>query len=83
MNFRRRTLAELPDSRRRTLAGEQAISGGAWTRNGSPSRTTISNLRYSDRSAASDAAVEIAFQTLNRYVGVAVGEHLGYLFTGL
>jgi hypothetical protein len=23
------------------------------------------------------------FQTLNRYLGVAVGEHLGYLFTGL
>jgi hypothetical protein len=22
------------------------------------------------------------FQTLNRYLGVAVGEHLGYLFTG-
>jgi hypothetical protein len=23
------------------------------------------------------------FQILNRYLGVAVGEHLGYLFTGL
>ena len=28
-------------------------------------------------------AVEVVFQTLNRYLGVAVGEHLGYLFTGL
>jgi hypothetical protein len=28
-------------------------------------------------------AVEVTFQTLNRYLGVAVGEHLGYLFTGL
>jgi hypothetical protein len=28
-------------------------------------------------------AVEVVFQTMNRYLGVAVGEHLGYLFTGL
>jgi hypothetical protein len=28
-------------------------------------------------------AVEVAFQTLHRYLGVAVGEHLGYLFTGV
>jgi hypothetical protein len=28
------------------------------------------------------AAVDVTFQTLNRYLGVAVGEHLGYLFTG-
>jgi hypothetical protein len=27
-------------------------------------------------------AIEVSFQTLNRYLGVAVGEHLGYLFTG-
>jgi hypothetical protein len=27
-------------------------------------------------------AVEVTFQTLHRYLGVAVGEHLGYLFTG-
>jgi hypothetical protein len=26
--------------------------------------------------------VEVAFQTLHRYLGVAVGEHLGFLFTG-
>jgi hypothetical protein len=32
--------------------------------------------------ARSDA-IEVTFQTLNRYLGVAVGEHLGYLFTGL
>ncbi len=31
---------------------------------------------------ATEAAVEVTFQTLNRYLGVAVGEHLGYLFTG-
>ncbi|HYI45898.1 MAG TPA: DUF4386 domain-containing protein [Actinomycetota bacterium] len=28
-------------------------------------------------------AVDVTFQTLNRYFGVAVGEHLGYMFTGL
>jgi Domain of unknown function (DUF4386) len=28
-------------------------------------------------------AVDVVFQTLNRYLGVAVGEHLGYMFTGL
>jgi hypothetical protein len=28
-------------------------------------------------------AVEVTFQTLHRYLGVAVGEHLGYLFTGV
>ena len=27
-------------------------------------------------------AVEVVFQSFNRYLGVAVGEHLGYLFTG-
>jgi hypothetical protein len=34
---------------------------------------------------ASDArheAVDVVFQSLNRYLGVAVGEHLGYAFTG-
>jgi len=29
------------------------------------------------------AAIEVTFQTRNRYLGVAAGEHLGYLFTGL
>jgi hypothetical protein len=33
-------------------------------------------------SPATRDAVEVVFQTLNRYLGVAVGEHLGYLFTG-
>ena len=28
-------------------------------------------------------AVEVVFQIFNRYLGVAVGEHLGYLFTGV
>jgi hypothetical protein len=31
---------------------------------------------------ATRAAVEVVFQSFNRYLGVAVGEHLGYLFTG-
>ena len=33
-------------------------------------------------SIATKESVEVTFQTLNRYLGVAVGEHLGYLFTG-
>lgn len=33
--------------------------------------------------AARKEAVDVTFQTLNRYLGVAVGEHLGYMFTGL
>lgn len=28
------------------------------------------------------AAIDVVFQSLNRYLGVAVGEHLGYLLTG-
>jgi hypothetical protein len=35
-----------------------------------------------DASAARREAVDIVFQSLHRYLGVAVGEHLGYLFTG-
>jgi hypothetical protein len=31
---------------------------------------------------ATKEAVDVTFQTLNRYLGVAVGEHLGYMFTG-
>jgi hypothetical protein len=34
-------------------------------------------------SPATKDAVDVVFQTLNRYLGVAVGEHLGYMFTGL
>ena len=33
--------------------------------------------------SATNEAVDIVFQTLNRYLGVAVGEHLGYIFTGI
>ena len=33
-------------------------------------------------SPARAEAIEIVFQAFNRYLGVAVGEHLGYLFTG-
>ena len=32
---------------------------------------------------ATKDAVDVVFQTLNRYLGVAIGEHLGYMFTGL
>ena len=33
--------------------------------------------------ASKREAADVIFQTLNRYLGVAVGEHLGYMFTGL
>ena len=33
--------------------------------------------------AATSDSVDVVFQSLNRYLGVAVGEHLGYMFTGL
>ena len=35
-----------------------------------------------DASPARREAVDIVFQSFNRYLGVAVGEHLGYLLTG-
>jgi hypothetical protein len=35
-----------------------------------------------DASATRREAVDIVFQSFNRYLGVAVGEHLGYLLTG-
>ena len=35
-----------------------------------------------DASPARHEAVDIVFQSFNRYLGVAVGEHLGYLLTG-
>jgi len=35
-----------------------------------------------DASTARREAVDVVFQSFNRYLGVAVGEHLGYLFTG-
>jgi hypothetical protein len=35
-----------------------------------------------DASAARREAIDVVFQALNRYLGVAVGEHLGYGLTG-
>src|SRR3954454_4468725 len=35
-----------------------------------------------DASAARRDAVDVVFQSFNRYLGVAVGEHLGYALTG-
>jgi hypothetical protein len=35
-----------------------------------------------EASPARREAVDIVFQSFNRYLGVAVGEHLGYLLTG-
>jgi Domain of unknown function (DUF4386) len=35
-----------------------------------------------DASPARREAIDVLFQSFNRYLGVAVGEHLGYLFTG-
>lgn len=35
-----------------------------------------------DANPALREAIDVVFQSFNRYLGVAVGEHLGYLFTG-
>lgn len=35
-----------------------------------------------DASPARREAIDIVFQSFHRYLGVAIGEHLGYLFTG-
>ena len=35
-----------------------------------------------DANAETRAAIDVVFQSFNRYLGVAVGEHLGYLLTG-
>jgi hypothetical protein len=35
-----------------------------------------------DGNPARQESIDIVFQSVNRYLGVAVGEHLGYLFTG-
>lgn len=35
-----------------------------------------------DTSPARHESIDIVFQSFNRYLGVAVGEHLGFLFTG-
>jgi Domain of unknown function (DUF4386) len=37
---------------------------------------------YLAHSDADPATVDVVFQAFNRYLGVAVGEHLGYLLTG-
>jgi hypothetical protein len=39
--------------------------------------------RHAAGDAATKASVETVFATLHRLFGVAIGEHLGYLFTGL
>jgi hypothetical protein len=36
-----------------------------------------------DATAARKEAIDIVFQSFNRYLGVAVGEHLGFLLTGV
>ena len=36
-----------------------------------------------DPESARGQAVDVVFQAMHRYLGVAVGEHLGYAFTGL
>ena len=35
-----------------------------------------------DVTPAQREAIDVVFQAFHRYLGVAVGEHLGYLFTG-
>src|SRR4051794_3191624 len=42
----------------------------------------LARVEAEDGSASRREAVDIVFQSVNRYLGVAVGEHLGYLLTG-
>lgn len=42
----------------------------------------LARLHVDARTAAERPTVELIFHTVHRYVGVAVGEHLGYLLTG-
>jgi hypothetical protein len=37
---------------------------------------------YAEGDQARREAIDVVFESFNRYLGVAVGEHLGYLFTG-
>jgi hypothetical protein len=37
---------------------------------------------HPDTTPARREAIDVVFQSFNRYLGVAVGEHLGFLFTG-
>src|SRR3712207_9317363 len=47
--------------------------------------TTLFRSAYADPATgeATRGAIEVVFEAFNRYAGAAVGEHLGYLFTGL
>jgi hypothetical protein len=46
--------------------------------------TTLADLyTQPEATEASRAAVVVVFQAFHRYAGVAVGEHLGYLFTSI
>ena len=38
--------------------------------------------RFAGFGSARRETIDIVFQSFHRYLGVAVGEHLGYLFTG-
>ena len=42
----------------------------------------LASVSTDDASPERREAVDVVFQSFNRYLGVAVGEHLGYLFTG-
>jgi hypothetical protein len=61
-------LAAGPVPRPRPLAVPRAVPG--------PHR------RRPGTTPATRAAVEVVFQSVNRYLGVAVGEHLGHALTG-
>jgi Domain of unknown function (DUF4386) len=52
----------------------------AWA---TPTIAVTCEQRNGRSAGATSDAVEVIFQALNRYLGVAVGEHLGYLFTGV
>ena len=46
--------------------------------------TSLAEMYYQPgATAASRNAIEVVFQAFHRYAGVAIGEHLGYIFTGL
>ena len=58
-------------------------SSWAWSAGRSPSRTWPASPVTRRPPRPPGTPSRSTFQTLNRYLGVAVGEHLGYLFTGL
>ena len=47
-----------------------------------PSPVSRPRERPAAAGSARQESIDIVFQSFNRYLGVAVGEHLGYLFTG-